>query len=235
MRYQDVHDALADTGFLCRGGFRPNADDRVPGIGDHDAAVVVIVGNGGPEMWRHFAAARSTEQRRDDANPLNDWSAAVLRPIAERLGARVLFPFDRPYLPFQRWAVRADTVWPTPIGPLIHPEFGLWHAYRAALVFTPGFPLPPRVEAVNPCTTCPDRPCLSACPVGAYSANGYDVPACIDHISTKAGRECMDFHCGARRACPVGTDRTYEPAQSAFHMARFRASNSGRPETATSG
>ena len=69
------------------------------------------------------------------------------------------------------------------------------------------------------------RPCLSACPVGAFTDAGYDVEACARHLHAPAGCECRDRGCLARRACPVGTEHAYGPAQSAFHMAAFMAAH----------
>jgi len=227
MEYEDIQPALKGTGFICRGGFRPDLDDAVPGIlpgaSDGRDAVVVIIGNAGSEMWRHFAAAITDEQRASMANPLNDWTTDVMGPVAEKLGARVYYPFDRPYHPFQRWAMRADTVWQSPLGPLIHPDYGLWHAYRAALVFQPGFDIPDRPSQNAPCDACVDRKCLKTCPVSAYHDGQYDVPACVNHIATPEGQTCVDRHCLARRACPVGQAKAYEPAHAQFHMSKFLA------------
>ncbi len=223
MRYEDVQAALEGTGLICRGGFVPGPDDGVPGVTDGTDAAVVVVGNAGSEMWRHFDAATGAAKRQEVQNPLNDWTAAVMLPIAGKLGARALFPFDRPYHPFQRWAMKADSVWQSPLGPLIHPQYGLWHAYRAALVFEPGFPVPPRPADQNPCETCPDRKCLEACPVDAYEVGRYDVPACVGHIGSPKGKGCIDRHCLARRACPIGAEMVYEPAHAEFHMSKFLA------------
>jgi len=223
MRYEDVAAALVGTGLICRGGFKPGSDDAVPEVTGGTDAVVVVVGNAGSEIWPHFDAAKGAARRQDEKNPLNDWTAEVMRPIADKLGARVHFPFDRPYHPFQRWAMKADSVWQSPLGPLIHPRYGLWHAYRAALVFEPGFAVPPRPSAQNPCEICPDRKCLNACPVGAYEVGRYDVPACVGHIASPKGKSCIDLHCLARRACPVGGKMVYEPAHAEFHMSKFLA------------
>ncbi len=221
MRYADIEAALEGSGLICRGGFKPGPDDGVPGIGAETDAVLVIIGNAGSTMWPHFDAAFGAARREKTQNPLNDWTAAVMQPIAVELGARVHFPFDRPYHPFQRWAMKADSVWQSPLGPLIHPQFGLWHAYRAALVFEPGFELPARPAAENPCDTCPERKCLTACPVDAYEDGRYNVPACIEHIATDRGKSCIDLHCLARRACPVGREMGYDPPHAAFHMTKF--------------
>ena len=134
MRYEDIAAALEGTGFICRGGFKPGPEDAVPEVTAATDAVLVVIGNAGSAMWPHFDAARDAGQREQTQNPLNDWTAEVMRPIAAQLGARVHFPFDRPYHPFQRWAMKADSVWQSPLGPLIHPQYGLWHAYRAALL-----------------------------------------------------------------------------------------------------
>ena len=146
----------------------------------------------------------------------------LTRPVAGALGARALYPFEGPpYFPFQRWALMTGGVHVSPIGPLIDPEFGLWHAYRAALVFADGLDLPARGSAANPCDSCAEKPCLNTCPVAAFSDVDYDVPACAEHIAALEGSDCLAASCRARRACPVGRDFIYAPDQARFHMERF--------------
>ena len=38
--------------------------------------------------------------------------------------------------------MRAEAVAPSPLGILIHPDYGLWHAYRGALAFAERLALP---------------------------------------------------------------------------------------------
>ncbi len=219
-RLRQLEQALAASGLLLRGGFHPEPSDGVPG----DPGTLVLVGNAGPAMWRAFAA--DGDRYGDRANALDDWVRDVLTGIAGEAGATALFPFGGPpFLPFQRWAQRAEPVHPSPLGILIHPDFGLWHAYRGALAFDGRLDLPPSDDRPSPCATCADRPCLSACPVDAFGPGGYDVPACIGHVSAREGSDCMELGCRARRACPVGREYVYEPAQAAFHMAAFRSAN----------
>jgi len=80
-------------------------------------------------------------------------------------------------------------------------------------------------ERPRPCDTCADKPCLTTCPVGAFSQDGYDVPACIEHIAGERGGDCLGGGCLARRACPVGVAFQYTPAQMSFHMRAFLAAN----------
>ncbi len=229
MDFKDIEDALAGTGLIVRGGFHPSAEDRdeIPGR----AETVVLIGNAGPAMWRAFAAVTTPEARAGGAHPLDGWTQEVLTEASGRLGAKALFPFTGPpYLPFQRWALRAGGVHVSPIGPLIHPEYGLWHAYRGALVFEQRLDLPAPPTGSRPCDDCQDKPCLSACPVGAFTPEQegdggglarYDVPACVAHVSSADGEDCLGGGCLARRACPVGRDAQYGPDQARFHMQRF--------------
>ena len=127
---------IAPFGLIVRGGFHPDTSDGVPG----NPGTLVLIGNAGPAMWEVFA-----KEHRGGPDPLDAWTRTVLGGVAAKLGATALFPFDGPpYLPFQRWAMRAEAVFPSPIGPLIHPEYGLWHAYRGALAFAEALDLPER-------------------------------------------------------------------------------------------
>lgn len=220
MSYADIDCAVRKTGMFCRGGFYPATQD---GLGD--ARTVILVGNAGPAFWRSAAPDLP-----DTADPLDDWTRQVLAPIAEEFGARTIFPFEGPpYFPFQRWARRAESVFPSPIGPLIHPEFGLWHAYRAAFALNEEIGLPARTDDASPCESCADKPCLGTCPVDALSADGYDVPGCVAHIERPEGADCLELGCRARRACPVGADYLYPPEQACLHMAAFASAQRRMP------
>ncbi len=232
MDFKDIEDALssagAGTGLIVRGGFHPSGEDwdDIPGdeisSGAETPETIILIGNAGPAMFRAFAAATTPEARSDDAHPLDGWTRRVLTETASALGAKALFPFTGPpYLPFQRWALRAGGVHVSPIGPLIDPEYGLWHAYRGALAFDECFDLPPISESPSPCESCADKPCLSTCPVSALTPGNYDVPACVAHVGSADGDDCLGGGCLARRACPVGRDYIQEPEQARFHMEKF--------------
>jgi epoxyqueuosine reductase len=64
---------------------------------------------------------------------------------------------------------------------------------------------------------------LTACPVQAFSAAGYDVDACARWLRKPEGADCLGGGCLARRACPVGADYAQAPEQARFHMAAFFA------------
>jgi len=222
MQLSDLTALLTAAGLCFRGGFQPVAGDGLPALENGAIpATLILVGDIGGRLWPVFS--QSTEANDGAPHPLDRWTRRIVDGIAQRAGAVPLYPFGGPpYWPFQRWAQRAETVFPSPLGILIHPEHGLWHAYRAALLFAETIALPPLPAAQSPCESCAEKPCLSTCPVGAFSASGFDAGACTGHIAAPAGRPCMDGGCLARNACPIATELRYPPPQLRFHMAAFR-------------
>ena len=213
--------ALGRGGLALRGGFHPLPVDGVPALPDgRPTATLLLAGTIGSAWWSVFARAPEAADGRPD--PLDRWTRRLLGALAADCGAAALFPFGGPpYLPFQRWARRAEPVAPSPLGILIHPDYGLWHAYRGALGFATALDLPPVAARASPCDDCAARPCLAGCPVGAFTAQGYDVAACVGHLDGAPRGDCLAVGCRARRACPVGPAYRHAPEAAAFHMAAF--------------
>ncbi|WP_340117128.1 ferredoxin [Pelagibius sp. 7325] len=221
--------ALEAEGLLLLGAFHPAEDDAVPPLADgRRCGTLVLAGNVGGSLWPVFSASPEAGDGKPDA--LDRWSARVLGGLAASFGGEPLYPFGGPpYRPFQRWARRGAPLTPSPLGMLIHPDYGLWHAYRGAIALPQRLPGPLPLEAAEarpaPCETCFDKPCLTTCPVGAFTAEGYDVTACAGHVAAPAGADCLSLGCRARRACPVGRQHHYPAAQARFHMAAFIAAH----------
>jgi N-methylhydantoinase A/oxoprolinase/acetone carboxylase beta subunit len=223
----ELQAALAQHGLRLRGGWLPGPADGLPLLpGGRAAAVVWMVGMVGSECWDHF---RASVQFADGLpNPMDRWSQSIGSRLAQRFAGVALYPSDGPvYWPFQQWAARAEPLQRSPLNLSMHPQFGLWHAYRFALAL-------PALAAsdaatlraaaapgLSHCLNCADQPCLSACPVDAFSGAAYDVPACAGHLHSPQGQDCMSTGCLARRACPVAADLRYLPEHAAFHMAAF--------------
>ena len=139
--YRALEAAVENADLVVRGAFHPVEDDAVPALfGGEPAGTLALLGNAGSGMWAAFQ--RSCDARAP-ANALDTWSRRVIDGLAERLGGQALYPFGGPpYLPFIGWAQRAEPVFASPIGPLIHPRYGLWHAYRGAIAFANEMGLP---------------------------------------------------------------------------------------------
>ena len=216
-----IEGELTAHGLILRGGFRILPGETVPpGPSGSPAKSVLLVGQAGDTPWPHFLRWR--EQRPSGlANPLDTWSREVIGDVARQFGARAVSPSDRPHLPFQQWAMRAEGLKPSPLGILMHPEFGLWHAYRGALLFDVEIPIQAPREVIHFCDVCDGKPCLKACPVGAYSDSGFAYQACLDHVRGPSGEPCRTTGCLDRNACPYGTAYRYPTDEQAFHMAAF--------------
>ena len=210
----DIANALAESGMIARGMVA--LDEGEYG----KARTVVLIGNGGAAYWAQFDAWRRA-QTGNVENPLDTWSRLVLTKAARHFNASVLLPNDKPFAPFQKWAMRAEKLKPSPLGLLIHPVFGLWHAYRGALLLEDEILIQEPDELIHPCRVCIRKPCLNSCPVDAFSASGFAYESCLSHVRGPDGGACRQNGCLARNACPVGAQWRYPAHMQAFHQKAF--------------
>ncbi|WFE75932.1 hypothetical protein [Roseinatronobacter sp. S2] len=178
---------------------------------------LVLLGPHGPGFWETFTA--SPEYIDGTPDPMDRWSRRIIDVMAQQLGARAIYPFGvRPPHPFYSWALATGRVWSSPVQFLVHDRAGLWASFRGALGFADMLDQPARPAA--PCTGCA-QPCTTACPVGALTPQGYDVPACHAFLDSADGQRCISGGCAVRAACPVSRAFGRHPDQSAFHMRQF--------------
>jgi ferredoxin len=216
--------AIRQTGLAPRGALLLEESERTGELAG--VRTIVLAGMVGREGWDAFTASPEASDGLD--HPLDRWSRRVIEAIAREFGGKALFPFGGPpFLPFQRWAQRAESVHSSLIGLLIHPYYGLWHSYRGALGLREALAVPEPAAVPSPCESCTGRWCLKTCPVGAFSQAAYDVAACAGYLKSAAGADCMGAGCQARRACPVGADHAYGPEQAKFLMAAFLRGQGG--------
>ena len=189
---------------------------RVLGDCPDGADTITLIGPDEPRFWGVFR--KSAEYADARADPLDRWSKRVLSDVAAAVDGEPLFPFGGPpYAPFFTWAKQTGRFWASPIGFLVHDDAGLFVSFRGAIRWKR-----PAIGGTGPqpCLTCADQPCATACPVGAFHDGAYDVVACKAHVASAHGDDCRTGGCLARRACPVGQG-TRLPAQAAFHMEAF--------------
>lgn len=214
MTYEAIERAATDRHLRVLGGFHPEPEDAVPA----DSKTVILLGPDEPAFWPHLLT--QPEYLDGAADPVDRWSIRVVGTWANELGAEPLFPFGGPpHLPFFKWATRTGRLHPSPILLLVHDHAGLFVSIRGALALRDHISLPS--PPASPCITCDSKPCLSACPVAAISAENYNVPRCKAHITSEDKENCLAQGCAARRACPVSQNFGRLPEQSAYHMQRF--------------
>ena len=211
---------LRDYGLYLRGSTQLDpAEIETYGFAPERPALA-LVGNIGSSYWPVFS--ESAEYLDGAAHPLDRWSRNVAQTLAAEFALEPVYPFDGPpYYPFQQWAQRAESLEQSPIGVMMHPEFGLWHSYRFALLGVVFETEQAQASAASPCLDCTDKPCLRRCPVDAFDGSGYDVEGCAGYLRQTPLAECHALGCLARYACPVAPELRYVPAQGRFHLQAF--------------
>jgi epoxyqueuosine reductase len=189
---------------------------------------IVLIGNGGVDFWRafktHVAANQGWLERE---NPLDDFTREVINreivmPI-QTAGARCIavFPFGSSgrTLNFMQLAMLSGLAGPSILGVVVHPVFGPWIAFRAALLLDREVDHPGDALNFDPCPTCITRSCISACPALAVSfPSGWDIPRCLMH-RVEAHPDCS-YRCHARVACVLGPSHRYPDDELAYHQTR---------------
>lgn len=211
-----LDEALQSSGLVARGVFKPVEEcpkECPPFLSG------VLIGHFGGGFWPVFKKWHL--QNQNALNPLDTWSKDVLDSVANQFGATAVYPSDKPYFPFQQWAKQAEGLKLSPLGLLIHPRAGLWHAYRGALLFEQAINYVPPALKPHPCDTCDKKACLTSCPVDAVKPIKFNVAACRNHLEQAQGQPCMTGGCLARNACPVGAQFRYTENQQAFHQKAF--------------
>ncbi len=211
---------LHSYGLFVRGTTELNQDEIETYGFSAAGPALALVGNIGSSYWPVFS--RSPEFSDGQPHPLDRWSRRVAEEIATELPLQPVYPFEGPpYYPFQQWAHRAEALEQSPIGVMIHPEFGLWHSYRFALLGAQFEAAPARSPADSPCLGCETKPCLHRCPVDAFDSNGYDVERCRNYLRQTPQAQCHETGCLARYACPIAPDLAYTADQGQFHLKAF--------------
>jgi epoxyqueuosine reductase QueG len=192
------------------------------------AQSAIVIGNGGAALWTAFREhCRRHPEWQGHPDPLDRYTQATIERVALPLlrGAenRVVYPFRFPEDPvaFVHLAECAGLGRRSLLGVLVHPVYGPWIALRAAVLTPERLWAPRPADGFDPCPTCTERACIAACPVGAVSDAGWDVPRCTGHRLGPEER-CAP-RCHARYDCVIGREHRYPPDALAYHQVQARA------------
>jgi hypothetical protein len=175
---------------------------------------ILVVGNAGKALWPRF---RSSPEAALRSNPLDRYTARILREVTSRFGEPRGFALytekrqDR-YLPLVPLARRAGFGSPGRVGVLLHPLYGPWISIRGVLFIPDEVPIR-EAPPFDPCTGCP-APCADACHGGAVSEGGLEVTRCF---RAKILKSPCRTACDARSACIVGPEHAFPRDQIAHH------------------
>ena len=217
----DIKQLAESNGLRIRGTLPENTQDLPTQADGSPSQALLLIGAEGGSLWPTFSQSSEFLDKR--ADPLDRWSRRVGESMARELDGLAVFPFDGPpFHPFISWATQSGSVSPSRLGLSLHRRFGLWHAFRFALV------LPYEIDHAEPapdtgsaCDTCAQTPCLQVCPVSAFDGEQYDVHACYQYLRDTPDAPCHTSGCLARNACPEGAEYRYPDEQVVFHMRQF--------------
>ena len=224
----DLESKLLGFGLHLR-GLSTITDEEMKLLQLTEPALIALVGNVGSSYWPVFSS--SFEYRDGLPDSLDRWSKRVAELLANELSLKAVYPFKGPpYLPFQQWAKRAEPLSQSPLGLMIHPQYGLWHSYRFGLLIpADGLTLATDAgekrgpDTQSSCESCETQPCLQSCPVAAFDINGYDVDGCAAYLKQNPEAACHVEGCLSRLACPVEESFRYDAEQHCFHLRAFTA------------
>ena len=182
------------------------------------ASSLLMLGHGGRDLWASMA-----ESAWEAPDPIDTYSTHHTRlAVVDMLDVstfQLLYPGPT-RIPLQRLGALAGWSSPSPLGLGIHPEHGLWWAYRVLIWLEAPFPSTPPFTGETPCGRCITKPCIRACPARAVTLEaGFDVNRCTAH-RVSPGSSCAET-CLSRLACPVAPQSRYSMAQIQTH---YRAS-----------
>ncbi|HVN28954.1 MAG TPA: hypothetical protein VMT64_10735 [Candidatus Binataceae bacterium] len=197
---------------------------KVAGIAPRTKSIIVI-GNGGGAFWQSFkqhVEKNAGWTARD--NPLDDFTRFVIErdvmPILSNVAHTVVYPFmsSGPTLNFMEAGKAAGLSGPSIIGVVVHPTYGPWVAFRAAILIDVELDTPGEAYGFDPCPSCSARSCISACPAGAVTLSGWDIPKCLTH-RVEVEADCTP-RCHARVGCVLGPEHRYPDDELAYHQMR---------------
>lgn len=172
---------------------------------------LILIGNAGPTMW---SAIRQSDVAAS-AHPIDEYSVSVVTAwFRSRLPYRnfdIVYPRNRREVPLQALGRLAGWHRPSPLGLGINATWGLWFAYRVALLADTELAPTQVPAAASPCEACASRDCIAACPAGATAPEGLDLEQCVAYRKLADSR-CRTT-CVARLACPVGAGHRYDDEQ----------------------
>lgn len=239
-------------------------------------SIALLIGNKGKSLEYLF---ENNNLNYNLKNPLDIWTTSVLDNVSKITKSKVIYPFSGPpFFNFFDLAIKSDLVNKSPIGLLIHRDYGLWFSYRGIILLNKehhGYcgnssyenkeksksdrsedrensakymskyrdcrkgnsqhktrkksnynkynrnSKNKNTQFISPCLECEARPCLTSCPVNAFSENSYDVIKCVKYLKSKPEKSCINNGCKARLSCHYQNSMRYGNLQIRHHMKYF--------------
>lgn len=201
---------------------RMPAPQRVGGLVP-GARQVVVVGSGGPALWRAFRADLELHPSHlvAEAHPLDAFVRRAVQAAGPALGGVphrwVLSAANEDiFLDFRVMGEMAGLGTRGKLGLLMHPVHGPWMGLRAACIVAGVVGAPSPALTTSPCDGC-SAPCVAACPGAAFPEGRFSIRRCA---SFHGSSDACALRCHSRRACPEGAASAYPAEEERYHNHR---------------
>jgi len=241
--FNAVKERLADAGFNLVAAFRVGELDSatqavLPDFGTVPKAdqSLVVVASGGNRLWAAMSK-RNMLPEAGSVDPVDHYSIsevsssldvcsnpaqrALLYPMPDSgIPAGFAGPAPAGHVSLQKLGSLAGWHQSSPMGIGIHPEHGLWFAYRALVLLDLSVDSERTdhsgVLENDTCARCKTRDCVSSCPASAITYAALpDMQACADFRLSE--NSVCQTQCLARKSCPVGKAMRYHDDQIRYH------------------
>ena len=184
-----------------------------------DCQSAIVFANGGTALWDVFLEdlRQNPQHLRNHTHPLDDFVKRQIQkfdpnPTDNRRWIHCAAQTDT-FIDFRPLAEQAGLGTASPLGLLIHPQYGLWLSLRAVLLTTERVPFTSVLQD-SPCTSCTRKPCIAACPAQAVHPQKWSIHKCLQYH--KDSHDCHDL-CHSRLRCPVGKTHQHTTLQHLYH------------------
>ena len=155
-------------------------------------------------------------------HPVDDYAIQMVRETMDsqpmKLEYQILYPLadsTQVSVNLQAFGECAGWHFSSPMSLGVNSQWGTWFAYRALILVDSQFEVTLPAVLGNPCNSCTDTPCISACPVEAVTLKGLDTEACVGY---RVGDDsACQQQCLSRMSCPAGQLHQYSEQQINYH------------------
>lgn len=176
---------------------------------------LILIGSGGPLLWTYLKSPHIHEN-----HPIDTYVGECVNNFAHTVfgdqAPVILYPRSDLVFPLQQLGHILGLTKKSPLGIDLHPDFGLWFAYRALLWTSEDVPMINPPAWSSPCETCVDKPCVSNCPSQAVTVQSFNIKNCANY-RLLANSSCAN-RCLSRLACPFHAEQRYSDEQIRYHM-----------------
>ncbi len=157
-------------------------EDIFPFSDEQKTKTLCLIGNGGKSLWENLPHPIDVK-----TNPIDFFTQNKMQEFAKNSlndEIEILYPNDSYTMPLQKIGRAMNLCTQSPIGIDIHPEFGLWFAFRGIFLTSEEMPIFKMEKSPAPCDSCSKKTCLNSsdvhisrlsCPINQHQYTSFQI------------------------------------------------------------